>query len=137
MKKYTILPLFLVAVSLISTNCRKNQDNNASPSQADLNGTWTGTTSQGKIFSFNVSGGSVSNIYIGYSLSGSCSPSPIGTQLYSSYPINGTSFSTTGSLSISGSFGSGSNASGSFTINFTGNPAGCSSSASGTWSAAK
>lgn len=137
MKKYIFLPLLLLVVSIMSTSCRKEQTNNADLSPADLNGTWTGTTSQGKTFSFNVSGGSVSNIYIGYSLSGSCSPSPIGSQLYSSYPINGTSFSTTGSLGISGAFSSGSNASGSFAINFTGNPAGCSSTASGTWSASK
>lgn len=135
MKKNIFLSLCLFAVCFMTISCKKDNANNVAPASYD--GTWSGTTSQGKSFSFNVSGGSVSNIYLGYSLSGNCSPSPIGSQLYSNYAINGKSFSTTGSLIISGSFSSGNNASGSFTINFTGNPTGCSSTASGTWSAAK
>ncbi len=136
MRKNTFLSLCLLAVCFITISCKKeNVSTVLAP--ANYDGSWTGTTSQGKSFSFNVSDGSVSNIYIGYSLSGNCSPSPIGSQIYSSYAISNNSFSRTGSLSISGSFSSGSNASGSFTINFTGNPAGCSSTASGTWSASK
>jgi hypothetical protein len=129
MKKYKFLSIPLVFAIFIATGCSKK---NGTMDPADYSGSWTGTTSQGKSISFTVSGETVSNIYIGY-----CSPSPVASQLYSNFPINGKSFSTTGSIKIAGSFSSSNEAGGSFSIDFTGNPPGCSSTASGTWIASK
>jgi hypothetical protein len=137
MKKNTVLTMFLLALSLLTINCSKKDGITTPTTPPNYDGSWSGVTSQGKPFSFTVSEGAVTNIYIGYSVTGNCSPVPIASQLYSRYAINGNSFSTTGNMNISGTFSSADKAGGSFTLNFTGNPSGCSSTASGTWSATK
>lgn len=136
MRKCKSLSLLLLAVSLLTINCKKDSGNATPP---NYDGTWTGTTSQGKAFSFTVSGSKVTSITIGYTLTGNCSPSPTGATvtLSSGNSISGSSFSITGGTAISGSFSSANASSGSFTINFTGNPPGCSSTAGGTWTASK
>lgn len=136
MRKYTFLSLLLLAVSFLTSNCTKDTEN----TPPNYDGSWSGTTSQGKSFSFNVSGHEITSIYYKYTLMGNCSSSPSGEQIMFNIPraITGNSFSIPlhDGSNISGSFSSASKASGSFTKNFTGT-AGCSSTASGTWAATK
>ncbi len=136
MRRYSFLTLLLFVISLQSINCKKENESSAAP---NYDGTWTGTTSQSKALSFTVSGNKITSITIAYSLSGNCSPNPTGATvtLNSGNSISGNSFTITGGTAVSGAFSSANAASGSFSINFTGNPPGCSSTASGTWTATK
>lgn len=128
--------MLLLAVSLLTINCKKDSGSTTPP---NYDGTWNGTTSQGKALSFTVSASKITSITISYTLTGNCSPNPTGATvtLSGGNSISGTSFSITGGTALSGSFSSATASSGSFTINFTGNPPGCSSTASGTWTASK
>jgi hypothetical protein len=132
MRKYTLLPTLVLAISLLTINCKK--DSNSSP---NYDGNWTGSTSQGRAISFSVSGGQVTNLSITYNLSGSCSQTGATTNFLSSYTITGNSFSVTGSTGVSGTFSSSTSASGSFSVTMSGTPAGCTSTSSGTWTASK
>lgn len=131
MRKYTLLPALLLSVSLLTIKCKKDSGS------TNYDGTWAGSTSQGKTFSFSVSGNQVNNVNITYNLTGSCSQTGATTTLFSSYAISGNSFSTTGSTTISGMFNSATSATGSFMITISGTPTGCTSTASGTWTATK
>lgn len=132
MRKHTLQALTLLAMSLLIINCSKDKD-----SSRNYNGTWAGTTSQGKLISFTVSGTKVKDMSISYSLSGNCYHSGGLTIFYQSYPISGNSFSISESTNISGTFLSGNSASGTFSVISGGNPSGCTSTASGTWTANK
>lgn len=133
MKKYTLSVMLLLAVSLLSIKCSKDK------TPPTMDGNWNGTTSQGKPFSFAVEGGVVTYIHIAYTLTGNCLPLPIQSDIFGRFNISGNSFTTTsGDISITGTFSSTKNATGTFAINYlTGNPPGCSSTASGTWTATK
>ena len=103
-------------------------------------GMWSGTTSQGRPISFTVAGNAVTVATIGYSASGNCSPVPTGSTITPGVPlpINGTSISITfGGGTITGTFSSATAASGTFSVSFAGIPSGCSSNASGTWTATR
>jgi hypothetical protein len=133
MKKHIFLSVLVLMATLVFTKCSKERGD------SNYDGTWTGTTSQGKSLSFVVSGNKITSLTMGYTVSGNCSPSPTGstTTFPNGVAINGNFFSINGSTSLSGTFTSTNSASGSFSINFTGNPPGCSSTASGTWMASR
>lgn len=114
---------------------------NLSPVSYD--GFWVGTTSQNKPLRFTISGGAVTTIMIEYTLTNSvfgCSQTlPVGSTitLFGGNTLSGHSFSISGSLTLRGTFSSGTAATGTFTENFPGQPGGCPASASGTWTATK
>lgn len=127
----------LIAISVLIVSCSKqNTEELAAP---NYDGTWTGTTSQGKSFSFTVSNGSITSLNIGYTLSGNCSYLPAGVQMtfYSPQTINGNTFSIPGDTKITGNFSSAKAANGTFSVNFTGVTGGCNATASGNWTAGK
>lgn len=130
MKKYTVLPLFLIAVSVLNFSCSKEEE---SPK---YEGYWRGVTSQGKAISFNVTGEKVTTINLKWDDGPFCSgPDGVTINFTNGLAIYRNSFSNTGSLSVSGIFNSPTSVTGSFTYDF---PAGggCSS-ISATWSANK
>jgi hypothetical protein len=135
MKQIVLLTALVLVISLINSSCSKKD---GTDSTANYDGVWSGNTSQGKTFNITVSNGSITALYIGYSLSGTCSGVPTAQTMTFNIPrpITGNSFSITGSTNISGTFSSAVHATGSFSIDFSGS-GGCTSSASGTWTASK
>lgn len=107
---------------------------------ASFDGNWSGTTSQGKSFTFTVTGNGISTFTLNWSTTGgSCSATGTTTTTFNPpQAISGSSFSLSvpGSpaISISGTFASANSASGNFSVT---NPFGCPSSGSGTWNATK
>ena len=139
MKKYTSLSLMLFSVIIIAMSSCSKKDAAVNPNNpVSYDGTWSGTTSQGKAINFTVSGGAITSVYIGYSLSGGCGAVPAGETItfYTPRYITGNNFSITGNTEISGSFSSGNKVSGSFTKTFSG-LSGCTATASGSWTASK
>ena len=127
-RKYLVPSFLLLAICFSTINC----------SQSNYDGKWTGTTSQGMKFSFAVKGNEVTAITIAYTLSGDCPSTPFGGSLFPFVSISNNSFSTEGKTKVAGKFNSANTASGSFDVNFSGEPSHpCSSTASGTWTATK
>ena len=116
------------------------------PPPGNYDGTWTGTTGQGKAFSFTITGNALKQInYAGSISGGGCSADFSGTT-NTTLPLEGTqiSFTVTAgpggvSLEVDGSFTSTSSASG--TVKMTLNPIpgvpGCSGWVQTSWSATK
>ena len=106
-------------------------------------GSWTGTTSQGRTFNFTVSGSRVTSITYGYSVGG-CSGTSTTTFNTGGTITNGsfnetTTIAAASTATFSGSFNSGASASGTMRISFTYIPFAqpCSGSATLTWTATK
>jgi hypothetical protein len=107
-----------------------------------FNGTWSGTTSQGKSISFTVTNNLITNVSVGWRASGGCTVDGDSSVTYTpGRPITGNSFTLTLSgpqgFTINGTFNSSSSASGnaSFTFNQPFPP--CSATGSATWSATR
>lgn len=125
--------------STVASNSPQNVTVTFVVAAAALNydGTWTGTTSQGQALSFVVTGNAITTLTIAYALGGNCSPTPSGSTVTFGSPqqiVNATIALSSGSgITLNGTFSSATAASGTFAITFNGLPAGCSSTASGTW----
>ena len=110
-----LIILFLSVLMVISqTGCKKDNDNDPDPNQiTNVNGSWSGKTSQNEDLSFVIE----SNVM---------------TTIYSSPSVTNNSFSlststSTGTLYITGNFTSNTSAEGTFKLNST----------EGTWTATK
>lgn len=107
-----------------------------------INGNWNGTTSQGRLLAFSVSGSTVTSHSISYQLTG-CQAVTIST---GALPITNDSFSLSASIiangqavgtaSINGSFSSNTMAAGTITV-VESPPSVCPGSLSATWTALK
>lgn len=118
-------------------------------SGANYDGTWSGTTSQGKAISFTILNNAITRISIGYLASGGgCNTEGSTTITYTTpKPISGDSFTitSTGSgnpalgFTVSGTFSSASTASGnaSFTFQQSFPLPTCSGTGSGSWTATR
>jgi len=127
----------LVAIALC-TACR---DNPTQPKAPNYDGSWVGATSDGRSITFSVSGTTITQLSVGFRLSGSCYttgvtinyvPGTIAT-------ISGRGFQVLArDLTVNGSFSSDIAASGSgnMTVSNAG-PATCTSSGAHTWTAHK
>jgi hypothetical protein len=114
----------------------------AGTAPASYNGTWSGTTTQGKTFSFTIVNNAFTTWTLGWHAVGSCTVDGTTTVTYNTpLPLSGTSFnlSTSGptTININGSFSSTSAAAGSLSVSFTQSFPSCSASGSGSWSATK
>jgi hypothetical protein len=117
-------------------------------STGDYNGTWTGTTGQGKTFSFTIAGNALTRIDYAGSLSGGGCSMDVSGWTTTNIPLGGTVIDFTISnsapsgvaLDVTGNFTDTSHASG--TVKLTVNPPpfgvpGCSGWVQTTWSATK
>lgn len=108
-----------------------------------FNGTWSGTTSQGKTIAFTVTNNLITTVSVGWRAAGSCTAEGDVTVTYTpGRPItSGNTFTLTSSgplaMTINGTFNSSNSASGtaSFTYNQPFPP--CSATGSATWTASK
>lgn len=112
-----------------------------SPTEAKpkYDGNWVGSTSDGRSISFSVSGTQITELSVGFRLSGSCNASGVTVHFAqgSIASIAGRSFVVSrGDMSLNGSFSSGVAASGtgSFSVSNAG-PIGCSSAGANSWTA--
>jgi hypothetical protein len=123
---------------------------NGSPTDPsdDYTGKWSGTTAQGKPFTFQVSGHTITTVSIGYIVQGhfqnvfgrgTCTADGDVSVTQLATTIAGTSFSySSGSMvsSLTGSFGTATSASGSVTFTLT-DSSSCAGTSTTTWSATK
>jgi hypothetical protein len=141
----THVPAYGVPYSIVASRLRSSVmilllcaacGGNDSTGPTSYDGSWSGTTSQNETITFSVSGNAITMMHLGFDLTGNCSSAPVGVTMnfVQPRPIVGNSFEITGSTEVSGTFSSATAASGSFDVNFTGT-GGCSSRATGTWSA--
>jgi len=113
------------------------------PKPVTMDGNWTGTTSDGRALSFSIAGTTVTNISVGFKLTGECSLAGLtvnvtgpaghisGQQLTVGDPAT--------ALYVSGQIVGNTTASGSALTNYQGtqNGAACHSTGSSTWTASK
>lgn len=135
-KKLIVAGVAAAAGGIAAAVLLTGKDESSSPGGAggsvSYDGTWNGTTSQGRPISFVVSGRAIISVTAQYALSGTCTgPLPVGsTSNYTpALAITGNSFSTNG---FSGTFSSSSAASGSYSTSIG---TGCSVNV--TWTASK
>jgi hypothetical protein len=136
-----LLVAFLLAGVLVNLSCSKSPTD----SGANYNGTWSGTTSQGKTVSFTVANNLITSITVGLFFQ-ACGLE-VSIQSSPTQNISGNRFSYThqgaGSLAtsytITGTFSSNGSISGDLQLNFrSGYPyTTCTENASATWSATK
>ncbi len=139
MARFTHAPAALVRGCLAILIVAVGACGGSTTDSVSYDGDWSGTTSQGLSFGFTVVGNALTQSQMSYNLSGSCSQTPTGQTTTYSTPVavTGHTFSASGTATISGTFSSGTTASGTFSVSFTGNPPGCNSSASGSWTASR
>ena len=109
-----------------------------------FNGSWSGTTSQGRAFSFVVQNNTITSLTVSFASVGACSTFSSTTTFTPGIPIAASAFSRTYSggvgisLTVSGTFSSGTSASGTASITTSSNlPGGCGTgSRTVTWTAA-
>lgn len=127
-----------LALSLVAAACG-GDDGTGPPSPASLEGTWTGTTSQGRSLRFVISNGQLTSMTVGFRVQGSFCTSDGDVTVGGGVPIVETqNFSTDitftdPAIHIEGSFRSSSSADG--TVRFTSGQ--CNGTATATWTASK
>lgn len=115
---------------------------------AGYDGTWNGTTSQGKTISFTVSGGKITSVTVGYIVVGGCCSADGTSTSTGTWNITGNTFTVSTpaapgaiSFTLTGTFASGSQANGTLQLTLTAGiypqPSCCSGTASATWNASK
>lgn len=133
-------PIVFTLVALLA--CSGGRDRvGTGPVTFPYDGQWSGTTSQGETISFTVARHYLATLRLDFALEGSCMFAPTFAEFIFRprvQPIVNGAFSVTGTTAISGTFGTTTSASGSFSVNSAeGEPPGCVSTATGTWTAAK
>ena len=128
-KILSLLPVFLLSFLVIQNGCKKDNDNDPDQNQiTNVNGSWSGKTSQNENLSFIVE----SNVVTTFSIKIITPGFILEITIYSSPSVTNNSFSlststSTGTLYITGNFTSNTSAEGTFKLNST----------EGTWTATK
>jgi hypothetical protein len=149
MKKFKLLFALLIILSFF-IGCKKD-DNPVEPvdTKLDVNGTWNGTTSQGKQISFRVVNNNLDSLTFGYKIQGDfcTTEGTIWVTFSNPKAISGKTFTdamtgsgpSSTSYTIEGTFNSSTSASGKLDVSFkqsSPNPS-CKGSANLTWNAMK
>lgn len=111
-------------------------------SSGQYDGSWAGSTSQGKTISFVIVGNAVSTISFGWHGTGGCTVDGDTTVTYSTpRPLSGNTFTLTGSgvlaYTVNGTFASANTANGSLSFTFSNPFPTCTASGSASWNATK